>query len=341
MLYQLSYASPCAGKSPPKPRRTLASALSKPRRNSNFSIASAPRPNVNIGPARPSYIMAAQSLAAHVGAICMSRSRFFLLLLLCLFAALPLHAQDDTAGPLPTPKAASAKMTNDSVIKLSKAGLSDDLIVQSIEAQPSEFTTDADSLLALKTAGVSDRVIQAMVNRGRIRLTGSEPLPAPIALSDVNEIGVYYKDKEGKWQYIDPEILHIRSGGWIKSTVTDGVIKQDENGHLNGRQSKLLLPRPIEFLVYAADGVDIAEYDLVAFRLGSNSREFRVKTGGVFHSTSGDDRDRIDFHPHKVAPHTWEFTLGMDTPGAEYGILPPGTTSTANGGKIYTFAISE
>ena len=276
----------------------------------------------------------------------MSRTRILLLLLLCLFAPAMARAQgcansDDSGGPLPTPKVATTKMTNDSVIKLSKAGLSDDLIVQTINTQPTDFTTDADSLLALKTAGVSDRVIQAMINKGRIRLTGEEPSPSPIALSDVNEIGVYYKDRKGKWQQIDPEIVHLKSGGFIKSTATHGIIKQDENGHLNGRESKLLLPRPIEFLVLAADGVDIAEYDIVRFRLNSSSREFRVKTGGVFHTTSGDDRDRVDFTPHKVAPHTWEFTLGTDTPGAEYGILPPGTGNAANGGKIYTFAISE
>ena len=274
------------------------------------------------------------------------RLRFALLLSLLISAPALLHAQSssdnaDAGGPLPTPKAAAAKMTNDAVIKLSKAGLSDDLIVQTIDTQPTDFTTDADALLALKTAGVSDRVIQTMLNKGRVRLTGNEPPLPTIALSDVNEIGVYYKDKTGKWQMIDPEIVHIKSGGWVKSTVTNGVIKQDENGHLNGRESKLLLPRPIEFLVYAPDGVDIAEYDLVRFRLNSNAREFRIKTGGVFHSTSGDDRDRVEIKPHKVAPHTWEFTLGTDTPGAEYGILPPGTTSPANGGNIYTFAISE
>ena len=58
--------------------------------------------------------------------------------------------------------------------------------------------------------------------------------------------------------------MHIKSGGFIKSTITDGIIKEDENGHLNGRESKLLLPRPIEFLVYAPDGVDIAEYESAA-----------------------------------------------------------------------------
>jgi len=271
----------------------------------------------------------------------MSRSRVYFVCLICLFAPALLHAQDDAGGPLPTPKVAATKMTNDSVIKLSKAGLSDDLIVQTINAQPTDFATDADAMLALKTAGVTDRVIQAMLNKGRVRLTGSDPVPPTIALSDVNEIGVYYKDKNGKWQFIDPEIVHLKSGGFIKSTATHGIIKQDENGHLNGRESKLLLPRPIEFLVYAPDGVDIAEYDLVRFRLNSSSREFRVKTGGVFHSTSGDDRDRVEFKPHKVAPRTWEFTVGTETPGAEYGILPPGTGNIANGGKIYTFAISE
>ncbi len=269
--------------------------------------------------------------------------RHGLLWLLCLLSPALLSAQEppggDTAGPLPASKVAPAKMTNDSVIKLAKSGLSDDLIVETINSQPGEYQTDADSLVALKQAGVSDRDIQAMINKGRIRLTGADPVP--VVLSDVNEIGVYYKDRSGKWQAIDPEIVHLKSGGFIKSTATHGIIKQDENGHLNGRESKLLLPRPIEFLVYAPDGIDIKEYELLRFRLNSSSREFRVRTGGVFHSTGGADRDEVAFTPKKVAPRTWEFTLGTETPGAEYGILPPGTGNVTNGGKIYTFAISE
>jgi hypothetical protein len=269
--------------------------------------------------------------------------RLCLLCLICLLPPALLHAQDasdgsSVAGPLPVPKAVQAKMTNDSVIRMAKAGLGDDLIVQTIGAQPGQFATDADSLVALKQAGVSDRVIQAMVNKGRIQITGS---PESITLPDVNEIGVYYKDRYGKWQPIEPEIVHIKSGGFIKSTITHNVIKEDRNGHVNGRESKLLLPRPIEFLVYTPDGVDIAEYDLLRFRLNSDSREFRILTGGVFHSTSGADRDEVAFKPVKTAPHTYQFTLGMDTPGAEYGILPPGTGNVTNGGKIYTFAISE
>ncbi len=266
--------------------------------------------------------------------------RLCLLWLLCLLSPAMLSAQDavdgPVAGPLPAPKLKA--MTNDSVVRMAKAALSDDLIVQTISAQPGQYATDADSLVALKQAGVSDRVIAAMINKGRVQITGT---PTPVVLSDVNEIGVYYKDRDGKWQPMDPEIVHIKSGGFFKSTVTHNVIKEDRNIHVNGRESKLLLPRPIEFLVYTPDGVDITEYDLLRFRLNSDSREFRVLTGGVFHSTGGADRDEVPFKPVKTAPHTYQFTLGMDTPGAEYGILPPGTGNVTNGGKIYTFAISE
>jgi len=271
--------------------------------------------------------------------------RTCLLWLFCVASPVLLFAQDavdgsgQVAGPLPTPKSVQTSMTNDSVLRMVKAGLSDDLIVQTITDQPGQYTTDADALVSLKQAGVHDRIIQTMVNKGRIRLTGADP--QPIILGDVNEIGVYYKDKTGKWQTIEPEIVHEVSGGFIKSTLTQGIVKQDRNGKVNGRESKLLLPRPIEFLIYTPDGVAASEYTMVRFRLHSDSREFRTWTGGVIHSTGGAKRDEVPMKAEKVAPRTYKFTVGADTPGGEYGILPPGTAGVGSLGKVYTFAISE
>lgn len=240
-------------------------------------------------------------------------------------------------GPLAAPKAAA--MNNESVMKMVKAGLGDELIVETINTQPGKYITDADSLVLLKGAGVSDRVITAMINKGRRQLTNVSE--KPIELSDVNEIGVYYKDHTGKWIAIDPEIVHIKSGGWLKSTATHGIIKEDHNGHLYGRESKLALQCPINLLIYLPDGVSVNEYEFLRFRINSDNREFRVLTGGVFHSTGGADRDEVKFNPVKTAPHTYEFTVEKETGGGEYGILPPGTGNVTNGGKIYTFAIVE
>ena len=52
-----------------------------------------------------------------------------------------------------TVKPAPTLMNNDSVLKMHAAGLGDDLILQTISAQPGRYETDPDSLIALKKAG--------------------------------------------------------------------------------------------------------------------------------------------------------------------------------------------
>jgi hypothetical protein len=61
---------------------------------------------------------------------------------------------------------AQQALTNDSVIKLVKAGLSDDLIVSTVNAQAGTYDTSTDGLIALKTSGVGDKVVAAIVAKG-------------------------------------------------------------------------------------------------------------------------------------------------------------------------------
>jgi hypothetical protein len=68
-------------------------------------------------------------------------------------------------------------LTNDSVIQLHKLGLGDSVVVQKIKASTCNFDTSIDALKALKDAGISDEVIQAML----LVLTPSAPAPSPIA----------------------------------------------------------------------------------------------------------------------------------------------------------------
>ena len=279
-----------------------------------------------------------------------------LLLLLPLLAA-PLRAQvpDDTSGPLnmnAKPVHAPAQailLDDDTIVRMFKAGLGDDILIQTIRLQPGHYDVSPDALISLKQAGLSDRVLSEIEAHGtglavRRNATGAaaivpEPVVAPP--SGVDEIGLYYKDPTGRWQPMETEPVHEKSSGWLKQTVTRGIVKQDMNGLVNGPEAKLLLPRPVEFLIYAPEGVDPAEYDLLRFRLNGKDREFRTLTGGVFHSSSGAKADEVPFKASKIATRTYTFTLGKETPGAEYGILPPGTGNATNAGKIYTFAISE
>jgi hypothetical protein len=243
-------------------------------------------------------------------------------------------------------------LNNDSIVKMAEAGLSDDLIVQSIKAQPGHYAIGANDLVQLKQDGVSEKVIGAMIARMTAQhLPGDskapEDVPVNVLPEGVDEIGVYYlKPNTGveKWTEMAPEIVNYKSGGWLKSTATYNIIKQDRNGHIDGNASQLVLARGTSFLMYVPEGVAPVEYQLLKLRINSDNREFRSQTGGVFHSETGAQRDDVPFTATKVAPRLYRFTLGPDTAKGEYGILPPGVVNQGNAsraGKIYTFAIVE
>lgn len=54
-------------------------------------------------------------------------------------------------------------MTNEDVIKLVNAGIGEDVIIAKVRASEPGFQLEADDLVALKQAGVSDRILAAMM----------------------------------------------------------------------------------------------------------------------------------------------------------------------------------
>ncbi len=236
-----------------------------------------------------------------------------------------------------------ATLNNDAIIRMAKAGLSDEIIVSTIKSQPSSFTTGADALIALKSAGVSDKIIAAMVEKAASAGAPAAPAAAPAAAPLVSEVGVYYKKGEA-WADLPPEVVNFKTGGVLKTIGTAGIVKGDVNGHINGAQSNTRLKTPLELLVYTQEGVAITEYQLLRLRPQKDSREFRTVTGGVMHVSGGATRDLISFESKKIAPRTYRIELPNISSG-EYGLLPPAssdaTSSSGRIGKIYSFRLIE
>ncbi len=240
-------------------------------------------------------------------------------------------------------------LTNDTIIKMSKAGLEDGVIIQTIRNGAGRYDTSPDALIALKNAGVSQRVIAVMqAHKSGLADRDAEANPAvgtPTALAPgIDEIGAYYKDKDGQWAPLKTERVQFRSSGWLKNAASDGLIKQDQNGHLDGAKSPLKLPTGVQIMIYTPPGTQAEEYDFIRFHEHSGSRDFRVKTGGLFHSETGSLRDEIVWTPKKIGKDMYVFTVPTDIEKGEYGVLPPGSSNTpglANAGKIFTFSILE
>jgi hypothetical protein len=242
-------------------------------------------------------------------------------------------------------------MNNEAVIKMVKAGLGEDLVLSSIKSQPGAFTTTPDDLIALKSAGATDKIIAAIIEKGSAGSAAGAASTTPpaqkaaavSAASPVNEVGVYFKKGE-TWTDLPPEVANFKTGGVLKSIGTAGIVKGDVNGHVNGLHSKTQLKSPVELLVYTPEGTAITEYQLLRLREQKDSREFRTVTGGVMHVSGGATRDLVPFESKKIAPRTYEIVL-PSLGGGDFGLLPPAagdsTSSSGRIGKIYSFRLIE
>lgn len=255
---------------------------------------------------------------------------------------------------------AQQALNNDSIIKLVKAGLSDDLIVSTINASAGNYDSSAEGIIALKTAGASDKVVAAIVAKAAAPAPVAEspipiaPLPVPppnpaapapsVVPPEVDSVGVYYKDQSGQWQEVVAEVVNFKTGGALKNIASVGIVKGDMNGHIGGKTSHLVLTFPAEFILYVPEGRSPGEYQLLHLRVNSNNREFRSVTGGVVHVTGGAIRDDINFVSKKIAPHIYQITLNNEIGRGEFGFLPPldnvSQKNLASSGKIYTFSIN-
>lgn len=91
-------------------------------------------------------------------------------------------------------------LTNEAIVKMAKAGLSESVILSMISGQPGRYSTTVEDLISLKQAGVSDRVIAAMVGR-------SEGSPTQVQVGSANgcpaEPGVFARISD-RWIRMDP-----------------------------------------------------------------------------------------------------------------------------------------
>ena len=60
---------------------------------------------------------------------------------------------------------AQQALNNDAIIKMVKAGLSDDVVIATVNASAAAYDTSTDGLIALKKQGVSDKVVAALISR--------------------------------------------------------------------------------------------------------------------------------------------------------------------------------
>jgi len=295
---------------------------------------------------------------------------------------LALSFAQQPAAPAKKKAAAPARsqgLTVDSIVAMVQANLSEDLIVTRIRKENKAFDLSPEEMIRLKKSGVSDFILQVMLDPS-VEVERLPPAPPPPPPSDpgpppagevppqpaaapsppapadpgtltagvkpFTEVGVYYK-KAGEWMEVLPEVVNWRTGGVLKTIASAGIVKQDINGHIPGPHSRNSVALPAEFVIYAAEGVAITEYQLLRLRGKRDYREFRTITGGVLHQKSGAMRDMVPFEGKKVGNRLFTVILPANLGAGDYGFLWLGAAGSSGGltslsmGKMYTFRVVE
>jgi len=232
-------------------------------------------------------------------------------------------------------------MTNEGVIQLVKSGLSEGLIANIIRQQPGTYTLGAMELVTLKEAGVSERLISAMLDKGRNpQPTAAAPTPgtaaAAVGAPQIPGMGLFYRKDTGFFELIS-ERVEWYTGGALKFIVSAGIVRKDLKGSVAGPSSLNFLRNPMEIVIAPPVGRSITSYLLVQLRGEDGVRKFNV---GPVNKQSGVAKGAIPFGVEKVGENQYRMVLPTALGPGEYGILgiipedPEGTSS-----KMYTFRI--
>jgi hypothetical protein len=240
---------------------------------------------------------------------------------------------------------AQQAMNNDSVVKMIKAGLSDDIIVTTINASPGTYDTSADALIALKTAGASDKVVSAIV----LKSSGATAMPAAgQPQQNTQAASVQEPEVMGKIFYLDPSTQTLKQlpgepwkrktkQGWGKSKYVDVVAGEHSKFRISAKDRIVFVFKPLP----DQQNSNILERILIySFDVTHDERESVVETvkGGWGGATRQGNPNTVSLQAAKYGSSSFalsppEFHL---VPG-EYWVYVPGASGYND--PIITFGV--
>ncbi len=283
-----------------------------------------------------------------------------------IFACLLLTAIFSAAGS--TIFAQAEVMTNDEVITLAKAGLNSSIIVNKIRTSKSNFDLSTDNLIKLKTAGVSDEIVNAMLEAksGKSLTTNSMNSTSSAVAGNPNDptaphgFGVYlYEETNGvkKMTQLAPNVsAQNRTGGLFTSSMTYGIGKVKTKSNLPGTAANLQIKETQPVFYFYLDtksgGLNTSsgipstpnEFALIKFNVRSDNREVTIGKSNAFGAKGGlSDEYVVDYNVEDLGGGTFKITPKTTLKNGEYAfyLINSGNSSTgaAVGAKFFDFGV--
>jgi hypothetical protein len=228
----------------------------------------------------------------------------------------------------------------DDVIRMSKAGVPDDIIISKIDKK---LDLTVDQLIELKNAGVSDRIIRWMTDPGKGSVR--ESAPELSANGEIKDIG-FYLLHGSKEMPLTSSVFTSQKTGTARLVFTSGLAKIKQKVSVPGSAANVRsTERNPTFLFYTPEGVDATEYLLIRLDKKSDKREITVGKFNILGTSIGIDPDHIvKVSNTKLASRKWMIATEVALKPGEYAFYPAaGVQSGGSGvnaaGKLYEFGI--
>jgi hypothetical protein len=229
-------------------------------------------------------------------------------------------------------------LTNDSVIQMIKAGLPEAVIIGKIKSTASKFDLKTDSLVGLKKAGVSDKVLEAMVAAGSGSAPTTGAVPAPpgpaMAAGALKNQDVIYQLVGGKYVEMFATSANLETNMAFFQSKSEVV--------LDGRKAQYRTTdkQPVFLSTYSS-----TDAPLVRLKQGDEHNDRNLKIGsGAFMPFGGTQKmgvrneDKIAVSIERDPRGFYKMTPSAPLAPGEYGFILA-TGFGAGSGKIYDFGV--
>ena len=254
------------------------------------------------------------------------------------------HESQGSSGTLPAPT-----LTVEDIGRLVQAGISEDLIIAKLRKNGKAFDLSTDELLRLKKAGVSDRILNVMMDPG-------QPAPAQAEVSSVavpaagtpapgipDEVGVYWTEHNGELHRVEGiAVSNKRTGSTFASKMTLGIKRMRVNAQLNGPHAQLRIKeRQPQFYFYLPEEASIGDYLLLRLAQRPDVRQIEIGEKTIWKEQVGVDHAKeVSFTYKRVKNRLYLLSPNGELDLGEYGFyIASGPVLEKATGRIYDFGI--
>lgn len=271
---------------------------------------------------------------------------------------------------------AQEPLTNDSIIKMVKSGLSEDVILSMVRTQPARYTVTPDQLIALKSAGVPDKVVAAMVDKGSgggAVSTGATPAAGTVATGDPNDpmsphdsgIYLYARDRDGYFKLTVLEQAAYqgsKTGGMLGSAFTYGIKKAKMKAVIPGQHASIRTPEsePVFYFYFEDKAAGLGkggfgagsvsnpnQFALVKLDVTKSSRETVIgEFGALGASTGTHEKSMVTFKSERLRVGLYKVVPNGPMAAGEYCFLVSQMNigavgaGAAGAAQIFDFAVN-